>query len=245
MHACPHARRRACWSRRLAAPGLPWVVVVLDRRSRRGASRWRSVRRSRLRAPVSGCPLPRLASSCRIGGWNTMALPAPRRPSPSRPAAVSSDASIRSSAPTRCRVPVPFQSVVLSREGAVPLLHRQSLVSSAPTRRHERSRLLCLAEVPGGCPRPFQLSPSGLPRVVASSVLPSPHPRLASQLAVSAPFPPALAGSSLRWKMGGGGSARWLRHLDHASSIQYVKEQFERTLLSVSPPVDQIGRAHV
>jgi hypothetical protein len=40
-----------------------------------GVSRWRSVRRSSLPPPVSGRRHYLLASSCRIGGWNTMAAP--------------------------------------------------------------------------------------------------------------------------------------------------------------------------
>jgi len=162
--------------------------------------------------------------------------PALRRPSPGLVRPVSSPPVTWPSAQLCCRVPVPFQSVVLSREGtACPA----ALTGLCPAHFHPKAQARWTARScreAGEVSRPFQLSPSGLPRVVALSVLlPFPRPRytgVASALTLSGCRRPRTSPGFKE-----GRSVRCHRHLDHASSLQYVKEQFRRSVLSVLPPV--------
>jgi hypothetical protein len=96
--------------------------------------------------------------------------PASLRPSPRLVRPVSSPSVTWPSAQRCCRVPVPFQSVVLSREGAAC---PAAQTGRCPARFHPKAQACWTTRScreTGNLSRPFQLLPSGLPRVVARSV---------------------------------------------------------------------------
>jgi len=96
--------------------------------------------------------------------------PASLRPSPCPVRPVSSSSVTWPSAQLCCRVPVPFQSVVLSREGAA---RPAALTGPCPASFHPKAQACWTTRScreAGEISRPFQLSPSGLPRDVAHPV---------------------------------------------------------------------------
>ncbi len=204
-----------------------------------GVSQGRSVRRNRWQASVSGTRADAAGFVVSIRWMEHHVTLALQRPSPTRRTAVSSVARVRPSAPVCCRVPMPFQSVVLSREGTVPLLHCPDWPMLFLPKGTNSIDCPNLQRRQGEVPRPFQQVLSGLPRVVASSaraLSPAACWRTSVQrwpCSLQLSLGPAFAG--FRDRAGPyDGSATSTTH----SLVQNVKEQIERCVSSVSPPVD-------